>query len=167
VEIALDGLIGDEGPDRLTRELLQEFLWYRLPLHVAEDPDHSVHIAAGLARVLDTLGLSQYAAICRSTVTQWVLRAYAAGEEAGLAAYRRADSGSGIRPPDVPELRWGSTMGGVEAQAYSSCADVLERAVAAGDLVPVAVAGEGARRSSSAPTSSHRGSTWAAGPSPR
>ena len=136
VEAALDWLLGEEGPDRLTRDLLPDYLWYRLPLRVAEDPDHSLYIAAALAHVLDDLGLSLYAAICRSPVTQRVLRAYAAGEGAGLAAYRRASAGSGTSPPDLPELGWRSTMGWVEARAHSSCADALERAVAAGDLVP-------------------------------
>jgi hypothetical protein len=136
VEAALDWLLGDEGPDRLTRELVQDYLWYRLPLTVAEDADHSLYIAAALAQVLDDLGLSLYAAICRSPVTQGVLRAYAAGEGAGVAAYRRAKAGSGTSPPDLPELGWRSMMGWAEARARSSCADALERAVAAGDLVP-------------------------------
>jgi hypothetical protein len=135
-EAALDWLLGDDGPGRLTRALLQDYLWYRLPLAVAEDPDHSLYITAALAQVLDDLGLSLYAAICRSPVTQGVLRAYAAGEGAGLAAYRRANAGSGTSPPDLPELGWRSTMGWAEARAHSSCADALERAVAAGDLVP-------------------------------
>ncbi len=102
VEAALDWLLDDEGPGRLTRELLQDNLWYQLPLSVAEDPDHSLYIAAALARVLDDLGLSLYAAICRSPVTQGVLRANAAGERAGLTAYRRANVGSGTSPPTCP-----------------------------------------------------------------
>lgn len=138
MEAALDWLLGEEGPGRLTRGLLQNYLWYRLPLRVADDPDHSLYIAPALAQVLDDLGLSLYSAICRSPLTHRVLRTSAAGEGTGLAAYRQASAGSGTSPPDLPELGWRSTMGWTEARAHSSCADALERAVAAGDLVPVA-----------------------------
>jgi len=100
------------------------------------DPDHHRRVVAGLARALDLLELPRYASVCRSTTTASVLDAYERSDREGKRAFLRADAVSGISPPDLPELAWGSVMGWEESRALSSTAELLELAIAAGDLVP-------------------------------
>lgn len=126
----------EEGPDAITQERVQHFLWYSLPLKWLTELDHKLAIAASLARALDLLGLPRHAEICRSETTRAILHAYEHDNGEGLRAFHRADIASGIRPPDLPEFEWGSTMGWEESRALSSTAELLELAVAGGDLVP-------------------------------
>lgn len=100
------------------------------------DTDHHRRIVDALARAFDLLGLPRYAALCRSETTGEVLDAYERSDAEGKKAFRRADLASGIRPPDIDELEWGSVMGMVESDALSSTAELLELAIAGGDLVP-------------------------------
>ena len=65
-----------------------------------------------------------------------MLDAYERGDGEGKSAFHRADLASGIRPPDIDELEWGSVMGLEESAALSSTAEMLELAVASGELVP-------------------------------
>jgi hypothetical protein len=133
---ALEWLTAGEGIGVLTQERLQDFLWYQLPMKWLTDPGHHRRVAAALARACDLLGLPRYAAICRSATTAGVLDAYERSNARGKAAFRKADLASGISPPDLPELEWGSVMGLEESRALSSTAGILELAVAAGDLAP-------------------------------
>jgi len=135
-EAALQWVAGEEGPDLITQERIQHFLWYSLPLKFLTDLEHKLAIAVALGRGLDLLGLPRYAEICRSGTTRAVLLAYEVDDARGLKAFHRADVASGIRPPDLPEFEWGSTMGLEESRALSSTAGFLELAVAGGDLVP-------------------------------
>jgi hypothetical protein len=135
-EAALGSLTGGEGPEVITQEGIQHFLWYELSLKWLTDLEDKLAVAASLARALDSLDLPRYAEICRSQTTLGILRAYDEDDDKGLAAFRRADTASGIRPPDLPELRWGGMMGWEEARALSSTAEMLELAVAGRDLVP-------------------------------
>lgn len=110
--------------------------------------DHRLAVAESLAHALDLLGLPRYAQICRSETTSAILRAHERDDAEGLKAFHRADVASGIRPPDLPEFEWGPTMGWEESRALSSTAELLELAVAGGDLVPGARRWKAASRSS-------------------
>lgn len=136
VDPALEWIAGEGGPDAITQERIQDFLWYSLPLKWLTELDHRIAVAAALGRALDLLGLPRYAEICRSEQLAPSLRAYEHDDAEGLKASHRADIASGIRPPDLPEFEWGSTMGWEESRALSSTAEVLELALASGDLVP-------------------------------
>lgn len=65
-----------------------------------------------------------------------MLDAYGRSDAEGKKAFLKADAASGIRPPDIDELAWGSVMGVEESTALSSTAELLELAVAGGELVP-------------------------------
>jgi hypothetical protein len=135
-EAALHSLTNGEGVEAITQERLQRFLWYELPVEWTAGPERTQRIVHALARLLDLLGLDRYAAICRSEATAEVLQAYRTSRSRGLDAFRRADTASGIRPPDLVEFGWGPLMGPAEDAAFSSTAEFLEMAVAAGELVP-------------------------------
>ncbi len=135
-EAALESLTWGEGLAVITQERLQHFLWYGLPMKWLTDTDHHRRIAAALGRAFDLLGLPRYAALCRSSTTAEVLEAYERSDAEGKKAFRKADAASGIRPPDLDELQWGAVMGMVKSDALSSTAELLELAVAGGDLVP-------------------------------
>lgn len=135
-EAALEWLTAGEGLEVLTQERLQRFLWYELPMKWLTDPDHYRRVAAALAGALDLLELRRYAAICRSATTAEVLDAYGRSDRVGKQAFFKADATSGIRPSDLPELAWGTVMGWEESRALSSTAELLELAIASGDLVP-------------------------------
>ena len=135
-EAALGWLTAGEGLSVLTQERLQHFLWYGLPMKWLTDTDHHRQIVAGLARAFDLLGLPRYAALCRSETTAAVLDAYERSDAEGKKAFLKADIASGIRPPDIDELAWGSVMGMQESAALSSTAEFLELAVSSGDLLP-------------------------------
>ncbi|MGE3834533.1 MAG: hypothetical protein AB7H43_07085 [Acidimicrobiia bacterium] len=135
-EAALDWLTAGEGLELLTQERLQHFLWYGLPMKWLTDSDHHRRVVDALARAFDLLGVPRYAALCRSETTAVVLDAYERSHAEGKSAFRKADLASGIRPPDIDELDWGSVMGMVESDALSSTAELLELAVATGELVP-------------------------------
>lgn len=135
-EAALDWLIGDLGPEQLSQDQLQTFLWYALPMKFLTDADHNRRIALALGRALDLLGLPRYAAMCSSITTSEVLDAYERSDADGRKAFRRALDSSGIRPPDLDEFEWGAVMGVQEAAAESSVAELLELAIVDRALVP-------------------------------
>ena len=135
-EAALDWLTAGEGLEVLTQERLQHFLWYGLPMKWLTDTDHHRRVVDVLARAFNLLGLPRYAALCRSETTAEVLDAYERSDADGKRAFRKADLASGIRPPDIDDLEWGSVMGMTESDALSSTAELLELAVASGELVP-------------------------------
>jgi hypothetical protein len=135
-DAALESLMWGEGLEVITQEWLQHFLWYGLPMKWLTDADHHRRIADALGRAFDLLGLSRYAALCRSSTTAGVLDAYERSDADGKNAFRKADIASGIRPPDSDELEWGAVMGNVESEALSSTAELLELAIAGGELGP-------------------------------
>lgn len=100
------------------------------------DADHHRSVVDALSRAFDLLGLPRYSALCRSQKTGAILEAYERSNEEGLKAFRKANAASGIRPPDLDELQWGSVMGMRESAALSSTAEFLELAVASGEFVP-------------------------------
>lgn len=129
---AFESLTWGEGLESVTQLGLQEFLWYQLPARSPVSPADRHPAAAALGRLFARLGLERYAGICTSETTRTVISAYEAGRDAGVAAYRKALTGSGIEPPDLPEFSWGSVMGSDEAAAYYAAADALELAQASG-----------------------------------
>jgi hypothetical protein len=129
---AFESLTWGEGLASVTQLGLQEFLWYQLPARSPVVPEDRQAAAAALGRLFARLGLERYAAICASETTRTVIGAYDSGRDEGVAAYRKALTGSGIEPPDLPELAWGSVMGSDEAAAYYAAADALELAQASG-----------------------------------
>jgi hypothetical protein len=135
-EAALQWIAGEEGLAAITQEGVQTFCWYQLPMKWLDREDKKLQVVAALADVFDLLQLPRYAAICRSSTTHDILRAYEQRPGLGKAAFRRAAAASGIIPPDLPEFRWGAVMGVQEAAAWSSTADFLEVAVASGAFVP-------------------------------
>jgi hypothetical protein len=135
-EAALDRLTAGEGLAVLTQERLQHFLWYGLPMKWLTDTDHHRRVVDALARAFDLLDLPRYAALCRSETTAEVLGAYERSDAEGKKAFRKADLASGIHPPDIDELGWGSVMGMTESGALSLTAELLELAVVGGKLVP-------------------------------
>ena len=122
-EAALGSLTWGQGIEAITQDRIQHFLWYELPLKWITSLDDRLDMAESLARALDLLGLRRYAAICRSPDTGHILEAYDRDPEEGLAAFRRANTASGIHPPDLPEFQWGAMMGAIEGAAFTSVAD--------------------------------------------
>lgn len=147
LEAALGSLTWGEGVSVITQERLQHFLWYGLPMKWLTDGEHHRRIASALARPLDLLDLLRYAALCRSATTAEVLDAYDRSDADGKKAFHRAHVASGIRPPDVDGLQWGSVMGLVDSDALSSTAELLELAVAAVTWRPAHGGGSSANRS--------------------
>jgi hypothetical protein len=135
-QAALEWIAGEQGLQLVTQQRVQDFRWYELPVKWLTGQDDHPRVVAALARAFDLLKMPRYAAICRSPATRAVLAAYQAGTKNGKAAFRRAVAASGITPPDLPDFTWGAMMGAQEAAAWSSAAEILELAVASGDLAP-------------------------------
>lgn len=135
-QAVLDSLTWGEGVEVITQEGVQQFLWYTLPRKFVCSHDEHVYLAQTAAILLDRLGLHHYASIARAEITRDVLDAYTRSDREGLAAFRRAQEASGIEPPDLEHFAWGAVMGPEESAAMSAVADALERAVAAGEVVP-------------------------------
>jgi hypothetical protein len=131
---ALTWVTAGGGAGRITQERVQRFLWYDLPLKLRPAPQARAEITDALAAVLDLLELPRYAQICRSETTRKVHVAYDENPQVGLFAFREANLASGIYPPDLPEFRWGATMGMEEAKTLMGVQDYLELAIASGEL---------------------------------
>lgn len=133
---ALTWVAGGGGAGRITQERVQRFLWYDLPIKLRPTPEGREATTGALASALDLLGLPRYAEICRSETTKRVHAAYAEAPHGGLMAFREANLASGIYPQDLPEFRWGATLGVEEARTLTGVQDFLELAVASGELDP-------------------------------
>ena len=131
---ALEWVVGGDDLGVLTQFGLQQFLWYELPFKWILVPMVRVDVARALGRFLDLAGFPRYAAICHSEVTAHVLATWADDVSEGYRMFREAMAGSGVEPPELPELRWGSSMGRVEYDAFWSTAAALELGQATGDL---------------------------------
>lgn len=135
-QAALEWIAGDHGLELVTQHQVQCFCWYELPVKWMTGHDEHARVLAALARAFDLLRMPRYAAICRSDTTRAVLAAYQADTASGKAAFRRAITTSGINPPDLPGFTWGAGMGSHEAGAWTSATELLELAIASGDLTP-------------------------------
>ena len=72
----------------------------------------------------------------RSAETTQVLEAWKVDETTGVAAFKSAQSASGVEPPDTDVLAWSTILGPFEADALEAVERVLGEAVASGELVP-------------------------------
>jgi hypothetical protein len=139
---AIDTLIGGAGErmpvESLTRLMLQDFLWFKLPTHWLTD-DHDHHeVAWALGDLFQALGLERYAAVCRDRHTHEILAAWHRDPDEGERLAADATARSGLLPPDTETLSFGEVMGNVELQVYLDVAAVIEHAVDGGELDPAA-----------------------------
>lgn len=135
-ESALDTLIAGNGLQSLTQRAVQEFCWHVLPVRFAAESSEWHFVANSLGTLFHLLDLPRYAGICASQRTHDVLAAYSVSHENGVAAYERNMRSSGIDPPDLPELTWGTALGSAEIEAHRATAAALELAIAVGDVRP-------------------------------
>ncbi|GAB3449231.1 hypothetical protein GCM10027570_23540 [Streptomonospora sediminis] len=135
-ETALSTLTDGRNLEALTQHAVQEFCWRVLPVRFSTDSAERLFAARSLGRLFTLLGLDRYAAICTSRRTREILENYRISHDSGAQAYRRAMRASGVEPPDLPELTWGSTLGSAEISAYQATSASLELALALDDLQP-------------------------------
>jgi hypothetical protein len=131
-----DTLSWGEGPGRIGRGALQDWLWYRLPTKYITDEDgYMARLAETAAVLFDELGLDAYAAVCRDERTASVHAAFERSDTEGFKAMRKARDASGIEPPDLDDFVWGQMMGVDEATAHATIEEGLELAIDRGELV--------------------------------
>ncbi|MFC7326812.1 hypothetical protein [Marinactinospora rubrisoli] len=135
-ESALASLTAGQDLERLTQRAVQEFCWYVLPARFSAESQDRLFVAHSLGRLFSLLDLPRYAGICTSDHTREILAAYALGHHTGVAAYERRMRASGIEPPDLAELTWGTALGSAEIEAYQATSAALELAIAAGEVRP-------------------------------
>jgi len=161
-----DTLTWGEGPGQIRQAVVQDWLWYRLPTkYLTDEVGYMTRLAGVAADLFTELGLDAYGAACHSDATAGVHAAFERSNSDGFKAMRKAMEASGIEPPDLADFSWGQVMGMEEATARSAVEDVLERAIAGGDLV---VGGRGwrnrqrevAARALDAHHPSQPGQTW-------
>ena len=87
---------------------LEYFLWYQLPAKFLTDLQHHRAVARALAGLLTELGHEDAAALCRGTVTMYVLSEWDRSQNAGYRALQKALEQPGVEPPDTEWLVWGS-----------------------------------------------------------
>ncbi len=124
---------GDEegAPTVFTRRRLQLFLWYELPRKWLIGREEHVAVADALGLFFDELGpqAGELAALCRSPETARLRRE-------GGEGFVEAIEASGLEPPDTPLLEWSDLMTIEESLERDAVAELLERAVDDGQLVP-------------------------------
>jgi hypothetical protein len=161
-----DTLTWGEGPDQMSQEAVQNWLWHQLPTkYLTDEPGYMARLADIAAEFFDEVGLDGYAAVCRCAATVEVHDAFDRSSKDGYAAMRRSLDASGIEPPDTDTFRWGGVMGIEEAHARSAVEIALEWAIDEGELV---VGGRGWRARQHAVTErtldrdhpSQPGQTW-------
>ncbi|MBB4929859.1 hypothetical protein F4561_000679 [Lipingzhangella halophila] len=135
-ENALTTLTAGGGLESLSQYRVQEFCWYVLPVRFTADSGDRDFAARSLGHVFTLLNLERYADLCTSHATERVLHAYSISHETGLCAYRRAMRASGVEPPDLTELTWGTALGTAEIDAYQATSAALELAIALEDVRP-------------------------------
>ena len=100
------------------------------------DPSDWDALAEATAVLLDAIGKERLAEVARSAETTQVLEAWKVDETTGVAAFKSAQSASGVEPPDTDVLAWSTILGPFEADALEAVERVLGEAVASGELVP-------------------------------
>ncbi|PRY01958.1 hypothetical protein [Allonocardiopsis opalescens] len=135
-EAALTTLTGGDGLESLSQRTVQEFCWYVLPVKFLSDLEEQLFTAHSLARLFRMLDLPRYAEICDGETTREVLERYLDHHDEGVRAYEKAMRLSGVQPPDLQELSWGTMLGAVETDAFEATAAALELTIASGDLRP-------------------------------
>lgn len=135
-ESALTTLTAGKGLEPLSLLSVQEFCWYVLPARFAATRSEYEFVARSLGKLFALLDLDRYAEVCVSDTTREVFAAYAASHEGGQATYEKCMRASGVQPPDLPELTWGTALGSAEIEAYNATSAALELAIAIGDIRP-------------------------------
>jgi hypothetical protein len=135
-ENALATLTSGNGLERLSQLAVQEFCWYVLPVRFAATRSEYEFVAHSLGHLFALLDMDRYAEVCTSATTREVLTAYAAGHDNGVACYEKRMRASGVQPPDLSELTWGTALGSAEIEAYNAASASLELAIAVGDIRP-------------------------------
>ncbi|GAB3207742.1 hypothetical protein ACQEU5_12370 [Marinactinospora thermotolerans] len=135
-ESALETLTAGRGLETLSQRAVQEFCWYVLPLRFPTESAEWGFVAESLGHLFSLLDLPRYAEICTSGRTRDILSAHAAGHGRGVLAYERSMRASGVEPPDLAELTWGTALGQAEIEAYQAASAALELSIAAGEVRP-------------------------------
>lgn len=134
--LALRTLSPDLDLQRLNQYAVQRFCWYELPVRFQNSPDDRLFAVRSLGRLFRLLQLFRYGNVCTSPETTTLLELYGRDHTAGLAMYERLMWESGVEPPDLSELTWGTAVGDVELSARSETAAALELAISLGDIRP-------------------------------
>ncbi|MFC4560490.1 hypothetical protein ACFO4E_01335 [Nocardiopsis mangrovi] len=135
-ENALSTLTAGQSLQSLTQYGVQKFCWYVLPVRFSADPAERLFTTRSLGRLFALLDLDRYALICTADATEEILAAYTVSHDSGLQGYRRAMRSSGVEPPDLAELTWGTALGSAEIEAFEATSASLELAVALEDVRP-------------------------------
>ena len=135
-ENALSTLTAGEGLTALSQRTVQKFCWQVLPVRYAASTEEQKMVARALGELFELLGLPRYAEICASTATREVLAAHERSSDTGNSAFERHMRASGVEPPDLSELTWGTALGTAEIEAYEATSAALELAIALGDVSP-------------------------------
>ncbi|MDT0329168.1 hypothetical protein [Nocardiopsis lambiniae] len=131
---ALDTLAPGNDLEGLNQHAVQRFCWFELPARFSQG-DRSTALRA-LGNLFSLLQLYRYAQICSAPATTHLLSVHEKDHNAGLAMYERLMWESGVEPPDLPELTWGTVVGDAEIQARQETASALELAISLGDVRP-------------------------------
>lgn len=134
--MALDTLAPDRKVEQLTQHTVQRFCWYELPLRFPESHEDRLFAARSLGNLFSLLQLYRYAQICQGPETSALLTVHHENNQAGRAMYERLMWESGVEPPDLPELTWGTAVGDAELRARRETAAALELAISLGDIRP-------------------------------
>lgn len=133
------GWMLDEGGSltNIGQVVLQEFLWYQLPVKWNADTTKLHEIAWSLAHLFSAAGLDRYAVLCRAPQTHRLLDVWRENSQTKARTMMRAAIlSSGVDPPDTAVLGWGSVSGVAEFSASRRVSQALEQAIDAGELVP-------------------------------
>ncbi len=125
-------------PTKVTRYDVQQMVWSTLPqAHRSPGGDGAfddLHATCdSFAELLDLLGHTAYAEVCRAEATHRILDA-APDEERYRELVAEAWRSSGVQPPDTPILTWLDQGGPVESALHAAAGRLLEEAVDAGTL---------------------------------
>ncbi|WP_159945578.1 MULTISPECIES: hypothetical protein [unclassified Nocardiopsis] len=133
---ALETLAPGQEIERLNQHAVQRFCWFELPVRYQDSTDDQLFAVRSLGTLFSLLQLYRYSQICSSTETAALLAVYAEDHAAGLAMYERLMWESGVEPPDLPELTWGTAVGDAELRARHETASALELAISLHDVRP-------------------------------
>ena len=115
---------------------VERLVWYELPYKWMGPPEEVAEIVRVAGEVMERVGESRYAEVCRSQQTRAILDAYAMSTTDGFEAFEKAFGASGIDPPDLDDFAWGDMMGMEEVEAARLTSRELEAAMAAGRFAP-------------------------------
>ncbi|WP_306368824.1 hypothetical protein [Nocardiopsis sp. CC223A] len=131
---ALDTLAPGNDLESLNQHTVQRFCWFELPARFSRT-DRAAALRA-LGTLFSLLQLHRYAQICSAPATTHLLSVHDRDHGAGVAVYERMMWESGVEPPDLPELTWGTVVGDAEIRARQETASALELAIVLGDVRP-------------------------------